>query len=133
MSKGSKVSQMLERATMFYYSGTDASLDENYTEHLQSIEAVVGSHILQVLEGLLQPKALAKTSQDQLISLFLLLFGELIAVGAKMTTRNVRPHAMVETEISHTNLYSKPRSHRKVLGCFMKHGRSCFVYSSITW
>lgn len=88
---------------MFSYSDTNASLEESYTAQIQGIEAFVGSQMLQAIEGLLKPKALAKSSQDQLICLTILLFGELVTVGysnTKTTAWEVRPYAMVETEAS---------------------------------
>ena len=93
----------LESTTMFYCSGSNTSLEPHYTAQLQSIEAFAGSQMIRALEGLLQPKALAKSSKDQLIGLSILLFGELISVGfsnAKTTAWDVRPHNIVDTETS---------------------------------
>lgn len=102
-SIGNRISELLERTKMFYYSDTNAPLEESYTAQIQGIEAFVGSQMLQAIEGLLKPKALAKSSQDQLICLTILLFGELVTVGysnTKTTAWEVRPYAMVETEAS---------------------------------
>lgn len=88
---------------MFNYSDTNAPREESYIAQIQDIEAYVGSQMIQAIDGLLKPKALAKSSQDQLIGLSILLFGELITVGysdSKMTAWDVRPHAVVETEAS---------------------------------
>lgn len=102
-SIGSRISEQLERTTTFYYSGFNAPLEESYTAQLQGIEAFAGSQMIQAIEGLLQPKALAQSSQDQLIGLSILLFGELVSVGysnAKTTAWNVRPRAVVAIEAS---------------------------------
>ena len=59
--------------------------------------------MLQAIEGLLKLKALAKSSQDQLIGLSILLFREMISAGysnTKTTAWDVRHHAMVEIEAS---------------------------------
>ena len=102
-SIGSILSKTLESTTMFYCSGSNTFLEQHYTAQLQSIEAFAGSQMIRALEGLLQPKALAKSSKDQLIGLSILLFGELISVGfsnAKTTAWDVRPHNIVDTETS---------------------------------
>ena len=88
---------------MFDYSDTNTPLGKSYTAQIQGIEAFVGSQMIQGIEGLLKPKTLAKSSQDQLIGLSILLFGELISVGysnTKTTAWDVSHHAMVETEAS---------------------------------
>ncbi|KAL2048873.1 hypothetical protein ABVK25_010879 [Lepraria finkii] len=84
-SIGNSISELLERTTTFYYSDTNAPLEESYTAQIQGIEAFVGSQMIQAIEGLLKPKALAKSSQDQLIGLTILLFGELVTVGYSNT------------------------------------------------
>ena len=101
-SISNRISELLERITIFNYPDTDAPLEESYTQ-IQGIEAFVGSQMLQAIEGLLKPKALAKSSQNQLIGLSILLFGELISAGysnTKTTAWDVRHHAMVEIETS---------------------------------
>lgn len=88
---------------MFCSFDTNAPVEESYTAQIQGIEAFCGSQMLQVIEGLLKPKVLAKRSQDQLIGLSILLFGELMTVGysnTRTTAWDVRPLAMVETEAS---------------------------------
>ena len=102
-SIGSIFSKKLESTTMFHYSGTNASLEPHHTAQLQSIEAFAGSQMIRALKGLLQLKALARSSKDQLIGLSILLFGDLITVGfsnAKTTAWDVRPHKIVDTETS---------------------------------
>ena len=79
-SIGNRISELLERITTFNYIDTNAPLEEYHTQ-IQGIEAFVGSQMIRAIEGLLKPKALAKSSQDQLIGLSILLFGELITVG----------------------------------------------------
>ena len=101
-SIGNRISELLERITTFSYPDTNTPLEESYTR-IQGIEAFVGSQMLRVIEGLLQPKALAKSSQDQLIGLSILLFGELISAGysnTKAIAWDVRHHAIVDIEAS---------------------------------
>ena len=101
-SIGNRISELLERITVFNYPDTNAPLEESYTQ-IQGIEAFVCSQMLQAIERLLQPEALAKSSQDQLIGLSILLFGELVSAGysdTKTIAWDVRHHAMVEIEAS---------------------------------
>ena len=97
-SRGRKISKFLELIPDIQCSGVGPPLGGFDTVQTEKIEALVGSEMLLALEGLLQPRALAKHSQDQLIGLFILLFGETITVGhshSNIIDLDVRSRAVI--------------------------------------